>query len=303
VAVAFSPDGKTLAAGGSYRGIRLWEVATGRQRARFVGRAPRIRSLAFAADGRTLAAGGWQDGQPALVELWDLTTGWKRALLRGDADAVTSVAFTPDGRTLAAAEGPDTAIRLWDVSALGGGAPSPAPRLSDGQLEALWADLAAADAPRAYRAIWSLTAAAPQAVPWLQRRLRPVAPADPRRVAQLIADLESDLFDAREKAFQELKALGESAAPPLQNVRTDRLPPEARRRVEQLLERLEQPGGSPESLRALRAIEVLEHVANPEARRVLEQLAGGMSEARVTQDAKQSLDRLGRRAMCPETQR
>ena len=127
----FSPDGKTLAAGGSYRGIRLWEVATGMQRASFVGRAPRIWSLALAADGKMLAAGGWQDGQPAVVELWDLTTSRKRTVLTGDADSVSSVAFTPDGKMLAAAEGPDTAIRTWDVSALTEGAPPPAARLPD----------------------------------------------------------------------------------------------------------------------------------------------------------------------------
>jgi hypothetical protein len=60
------------------------------------------------------------------------------------------------------------------------------------------------------------------------------------------------------------------------------------------------PANSPEGLRVLRTIEVLEHIANPEARQVLEQLAGGMPEARVTQEAKLSLRRLARPIGPPE---
>ena len=48
--------------------------------------------------------------------------------------------------------------------------------LAPAELEGLWADLAAADAERAYRAIWTLAGAAGQAVPLLEARLRPAAP-------------------------------------------------------------------------------------------------------------------------------
>jgi WD40 repeat protein len=291
--LAFTADGRTLASTTLENpAVKLWEVATGKERAAFAGHMDGRTAPAFSPDGRVLAAGGVEEGT---VTLWDLGTGTERATLRADANKVHAVAFTPDGRTLAVAEGPDTAIRIWDVAAVTESAPPPAPRLLDGQLESLWADLAGADAPRAYRAIWSLTAAAPQAVPWLKERVPPVAPVEPRRLARLIADLDSDLFETRESASRELEKLGEAAGPALRQGLTDRLAPEPRRRVAQLLERLEQPGSSPESLRALRAIEVLEHVANPEARRVLEQLAGGMPEARVTQEAQQSLDRLATR--------
>jgi WD40 repeat protein len=300
LSVVFSPDGKTLAAGGSYRGIRLWEVATGVERARFIGRAPRIRSLALTADGKMLAAGGWEDRHPASVELWDLTRSKKTGLLKGDADSISSVAFTPDGKTLAAAEGPDTTIRLWDVSSLTHVEPSSGSRLSDQKLDVLWADLAGADGSKAYQAIWALTAAGPQAVPWVQERLRPVAPAEPLRVGQLLADLNSDRFAAREQASRELEKLGESAGPLLRKAWSDHPAPETRRRVERLLEKLEQPAASPERLRALRAIEVLEHIGTAEARRVLEQLASGIPQARLTQEARASLECLARRRVDAE---
>jgi WD40 repeat protein len=300
VSVVFSPDGKMLATGGSYRGIRLWEVATGMQRASFVGSAPRIRSLAIASDGKALAAGGWQDGQPAMLELWDLTTGRKRAALKGDADSITSVAFTPDGNTLAAAEGPDTAIRLWDVRGLQHVGRRSVVILSDKELESSWNELAGADAAKAYRAIWALAAAPRQAVPWLAARLQPAAPPDAKRLARLIADLDSDEFAVREQAAGALKGLGESAGPALRRLLAGRPSAEVRRRVQQLLEDLEQPANFPERLRVLRAIEVLEHAGTAEAQRTLERLAAGMPEARVTEEAKQSLDRLVKRGVAPE---
>jgi hypothetical protein len=46
---------------------------------------------------------------------------------------------------------------------------------------------------------------------------------------------------------------------------------------------------SDETLRSLRAIEVLEHIATPEARQVLQELAEGAPNARLTPEAKQSM--------------
>jgi hypothetical protein len=248
--------------------------------------------LAFAPDAKTLASGGCEHERLGELKLWDGPRGEERATLKRDADMVWAAAFSPDGKTLAAAEGPDTRICLWDVSALTGAAPPPASRLADKQLDQLWADLAGADASQAFRAIWALTAAAPQTVPWLEGRLRPVLPAEPQRVAQLIAALDSEHFATRDRATRELEKLGESAGPALRKAVAGGPSAEVRRRAAHLLDQLDRPASSPERLRVLRAIEVLEHSATPEARRVLERLAGGMPGARVTEEAKRSLDRL-----------
>jgi WD40 repeat protein len=55
-AVAFSPDGETLASASYSGAIRLWEVATGRERYRSPGHRGAVWSLTYSADGRWLAS-------------------------------------------------------------------------------------------------------------------------------------------------------------------------------------------------------------------------------------------------------
>ncbi|MBY0338399.1 MAG: hypothetical protein K2X11_17425 [Acetobacteraceae bacterium] len=70
IALAASPDGATLAAGTVGGGVGLWDVASGRQRARLDGPGLPVWSLAFAPDGRTL----WSGGQDRRVRRWDSAT-------------------------------------------------------------------------------------------------------------------------------------------------------------------------------------------------------------------------------------
>jgi hypothetical protein len=72
-------------------------------------------------------------------------------------------------------------------------------------------------------------------------------------------------------------------------------PLEVRRRIEKVLAKLDGPVADPWRLRELRAVEVLEHVGTPDARHVLKTLAAGVPEARMTQEASASLERLARR--------
>ncbi len=67
---------------------------------------------------------------------------------------------------------------------------------------------------------------------------------------------------------------------------------EVRRRVLAVLERLRGPVTRPEALRSLRAVAVLEDIATTPARRLLEELSQGASEARLTRETKASLRRL-----------
>src|SRR5262245_38618006 len=70
------------------------------------------------------------------------------------------------------------------------------------QFDQLWADLAAEDARKAYRARNALAFA--QAIPCLSDCLHPIRPVDAKRVEKLIADLDSEQFAAREAAAKEL---------------------------------------------------------------------------------------------------
>ena len=112
-ALAFSPDGQTLASGSNY-GIELWDVETRIQKAAMSTAEGTwgIRSVAFSPDGRTLAAGSWLDYS---VQLWDVETTTKLATMEGHRDEVNSVSFAPDGRTVASAS-QDRTVRLWDVA-------------------------------------------------------------------------------------------------------------------------------------------------------------------------------------------
>ena len=71
---------------------------------------------------------------------------------------------------------------------------------------------------------------------------------------------------------------------------------EARRRAEGVLARLHGPITDTEMLRALRAVEALEHMGTREAKQLLQEMARGAPEARLTQEVKGSLERLAKRA-------
>jgi len=287
---AFSADGRTLVTiVHSQDMYQLYEVATGRVRCSIPKiREGRMHALAFHPGGRVLAACYSDSGT---IRLWDFATGVAAGEFKTGGRAVHALVFNGDGNVLATAEGPDTAIRVWDVS----GFWKARPVLADPDLESLWADLAGDDPAKAYQAVWGLAGSSKKSATWIGERVRPVAAADPKRTAALIADLDSNRFAVRERAARALDELGDSAAPALRKALADGPSMEARERIEGLLAKLGQRSVPPELARAVRAVEALEYAGTPEARRVLEKLAGGIAEARLTREAKSAVERLSRR--------
>jgi hypothetical protein len=136
-----------------------------------------------------------------------------------------------------------------------------------------------------------LLAAPDRSVPFLGERVRPAPAAEARRVAALVADLGSKQFKVRDRAMHELEKLGEAAAPALQKVHRGNPPLEIKRRLEVLLDKLST--WPPETLRQVRAVEVLKHAGTPAARAMLGRLAReGAPEARLTREAESALRRL-----------
>ncbi|MCI0464171.1 MAG: WD40 repeat domain-containing protein [Gemmataceae bacterium] len=290
--LAFSPDGRVLALLGE-EGLRLWEVATGAQRARLADPrdtafpAPGPCGLAFSPDGRLLAT----SDQDATPRLWDMTSGSEAGRLAGHRDLLTALAFRADGRALVSGS-EDTTALLWDVSAAAERT-RVARTLEARDAEAAWEHLGGQNAESAQRHLWALVNDPGQAVALLRERLRPVPPFA-RRVEQLIANLDSERYAVRQRATVELGRMGALARPALEKALAASPSLEMRRRIEGLLAALRPTRTDPSHLRAVRGVEVLEHIGTPEARRLLEELAGGEPQALLTMEARATLGRLGR---------
>jgi WD40 repeat protein/transcriptional regulator with XRE-family HTH domain len=108
-ALAFSPDGATLATGSWDGNIKLWDIESGAL-LWTTGVTDNIECLIFAPDGRTLASGG----DDATIQFWDVTSGSHRQTLSGHSGPVFALALSPDGRLLASG-GTDGGIRLWEL--------------------------------------------------------------------------------------------------------------------------------------------------------------------------------------------
>jgi hypothetical protein len=227
------------------------------------------------------------------VRLWDLPSGKEVGRLEGHKGYVWAVAFSPDGRTLVSGGQDKTAI-LWDVSRITGRRRKPGER-SPADLETDWKGLAG-DAAPGYAALNRLISSPRSAAAFLEKQLQSAKPPDSKRVERLIADLDDERFHVRARATNELKALSEYAAPALRKALAGKPSLEAKRRLEALLHRLDGASLSPETVRHIRAVEALEAIDSPQARRLLDDLAAGPAELRLTQEAKEAAGRLAKRA-------
>jgi RNA polymerase sigma factor (sigma-70 family) len=293
--VAFSPDGKLLAAacGRDSPALRVWDVETRKQVHEMETAGEQTATVAFSPNGKLLASGRLS-GQ---VYLWEVLTGNEVAHVAAHEArryGTYSVSFASDGKRLASG-GEDGFVRLWEVRGLGQPPRTWPAELAAKDLDALWDDLASADAAPAYQAVWALAAAPRQALPLCRERLlRPPAGQDPelpQRIARLIADLDGDRYEVREKATLALMKLGKAAEPAVRQALESPPSLEARRRLERVLAPLEEKGLTGDMRQALRAVAVLEYVGSPEAEEVLKKVAKDATDDRVRREAAAAVDR------------
>jgi tetratricopeptide (TPR) repeat protein len=108
--VAISPDGRLVATGFLYEGIKIWEVDTGIPVHSLRGHTSSVNSVAFSPDSQWLASGS----RDRDIKLWDVYTGQEFRTLSGHDGEVGAVTFSPDGQWLASASH-DRTVRLWRV--------------------------------------------------------------------------------------------------------------------------------------------------------------------------------------------
>jgi RNA polymerase sigma factor (sigma-70 family) len=320
---AFSPDGRVLAyasfkpkpfppnvgapAGGDPHdtdAVCLMELATGKSFLRIETGPLGHDLLAFAPDGRTIATADRER-----FHIWDAVTG-KHLFLRAlpeksprflDHSFISSLTFLPGGRLATGMR--DSTILIWDLEPKSWHGGIRGKDLKGRDLERFWADLAADNAARAHRALWTLAATPAKTVPFLKDHLRPVAAVDGKEVQHLIDDLDSEQFATREAASQKLASLGAQAESALRRALEGKPSLEVCRRLERLLADAELAQRnlvhSADVLRTLRAIRVLDAIGTTEAWKLLQKLAEGAAEARETREAKAALRRLAVRRSLP----
>ncbi|HEY7328167.1 MAG TPA: WD40 repeat domain-containing protein [Gemmataceae bacterium] len=282
---AFSTDGRLLAAVSlqpkkerpdlyDVKGLSLIETATGQEVVRLeIGN---FNYAAFTPDSRAVVVVDRHK-----LSVWDTAMGerlhqmdWPESIRdeRGDAK-LSSLAVLQGGRAATGTTEGD--ILVWDL------APSTWPirrmarELSRDQFDALWSDLAR-DARTAHRAVSLLEAAPAWSVPLLDAHLHRVT-VDNKRIEKLLADLDDDVFETRERATRELTRLRYRVEPMLRRALEYKPSLEVRRRLETILAEPKRPPAA--DLRMLRAIAVLERIGTSEARRILEKLADREAQA------------------------
>jgi hypothetical protein len=108
-------------------------------------------------------------------------------------------------------------------------------------------------------------------------------------------ELDDDAFAVREKAMAELEKLGRRAESALRKTLVKPPSVEVQRRVERLLEKMDENRPTPEHLRSVRSLEVLEHIGTSAAQQLVQTLAKGARDGWLTQEAKAILERFAKR--------
>jgi hypothetical protein len=307
--LAFAPDARTLVTATCRLGLKndrycydqdalhFWELASGKERLKIVYPETGLEydsvCFAFSPDGRMLAAARRAQTR-SLIQLWDVATGRELGRYAGFDSSVTCLRFACDGTSLVSGHA-DSTILLWDLSEARQHQQGSPIATDDRSLETWWTDLRDADAEKAHTSSWNLVAAPAEAVRIMRQHLAPASSAPADKMRQLVYDLDSNQFARRKAASQQLADLEELAYPALAAALQSNPSVEKRQRIEALLgaPRIVR---SPATLQAIRAVEVLEQIGTPDAKQLLTMLAGGAPEARVTQEAKASLERFAMRS-------
>lgn len=184
-----------------------------------------------------------------------------------------------------------TTILLWDLKKLKGYPYVPEQRtLSPTTCARLWDQLHKSNGTLAFEAIWKLSASEKTALPILEKKLRPVPPIDQELVSGCLVNLSSKSFATRDRASRQLERIGEKLISALNRHLSEAKGLEEKSRIKKLIKNAQHP--SPGERQAHRAIQVLEHIGTERAKKLLQRIASGCPESRITKAAKASHGRV-----------
>lgn len=115
MSMAYSPDGKTLAAGVFNERVQMWDTTTLAEKPGLTGHRTEVMAVAYTRDGKTVASTGGVE-----LRLWDVGTGKLRRTLK-QGEYIRAVAFSPDGKRVASGDGAPKAgatgeVVIWDAA-------------------------------------------------------------------------------------------------------------------------------------------------------------------------------------------
>jgi hypothetical protein len=286
---AFSPCGRFVAALDRQGSVRIWEIAAQKDRVVIDVERTALQAMAISPDGRWLALGG----SDRAIYVFDLYTAEEVHQFHGHASYVTSLAFSPSGEFLASGAADSTAL-VWDARLFSQIRLRKPIKLTTKELESHVRDLGSDEGEKVFKAIHQLVVGGDPSVAFLRIAQSPVTKDDLARIPILLRDLDSEVLAVRNQAAKQLELLGEQAVPALEALRDKGPSPELLRRADAVLAKIRVIG--PDTLRALRTVEVLEKIATPAAREVLRSLREGAPGVRLTEEARVALQRLEKNA-------
>ena len=110
LSVAWSPDGRRVAAGGLDEAVQIWDAQSGTNLLTYRGHSNDVEHIAWSPDGTRIAS----VSRDATVQVWDAKSGKRLFIYRNHGVALFSVAWSPDGTRIASGS-IDWTVQVWDA--------------------------------------------------------------------------------------------------------------------------------------------------------------------------------------------
>lgn len=224
------------------------------------------------------------------LSIWEVATGTKIASLpEHDEDRYMVVSIAPTKSNIAIGTSTGNLI-LIDVKTLVADPNSPPRNATD--LKGSWQNLGSKDGKVAFRAMFNLATDIDKVAEFLESHVHPIPHSDGDTFRQLTKMLGAADFEIRKKATEQLGRYSSSFEPGLRDLFETSEAAEDRMRLAQVRKVGAFGSSDLETLRASRAIQVLERIGSVRSERILDSLAKGAPSAKVTQEARSALERL-----------